>query len=308
MKSSESPSKPRFVRLFLTGFGMGTADLIPGVSGGTIAFISGIYEELLRSIKTITGKTLSLILRGNIRGAWESVPVGFLFPLAAGLFSAIFSLANLLGYLLEAYPAFVYAFFFGLVIASAFAVARKIPAWNVTYGIVAVVCFVGAYYLVGAIPVETPNTLPMFFLAGMIAICAMILPGISGSFILLILGKYAQVLGAVRELNLIVLAVFAAGCAVGISFFSRILSWLFAKHHDLAVAGLSGVMIGSARKLWPWQEVVSTRINSHGEVVPLLTRNIVPEIGNIATWGALGLMIAGVVIILAMLRFDREKA
>jgi len=268
----------QYARLFGTGFSMGVADLIPGVSGGTIAFLSGIYEELLYSIKLVTGDVLRLFLRGKVKQAISLIPFRFLVPLFFGLFGAIFLLANLLSYLLEEYPVFVWAFFFGLVLASTMIVMKRVKKWSILDRVGFVIAAIGAYILVGLVPVETPNTLPVFFISGMIAICAMILPGISGSFILLLLGKYQQVLGAVTERNFLTLAVFAAGCVVGIALFSRVLSWLFKNYHNISVAILAGFMLGSARKIWPWKEVVSTRINSHGVEVPLVENNILPQV------------------------------
>lgn len=275
------------LRLFVTGFSMGTADLIPGVSGGTIAFLSGIYEELLYSIKKVTGETLQLVLRGKISDAIKSIPFGFLTPLALGLFSAIFTLANLLAFLLAEYPVFVWAFFFGLVLASTLIVMKRVVKWDLSDKIAFVISTIGAYILVGLVPVETPNNLFMFFLAGAIAICAMILPGISGSFILLLLGKYQQVLAAVTQKDFLTIGVFVAGCAFGIALFSRVLTWLFRTHHDISVAILAGFMLGSVRKIWPWKEVVATRINSHGVEVPLIENNVLPASLDISVIAAL---------------------
>jgi putative membrane protein len=275
------------VRLFFTGFFMGTADLIPGVSGGTIAFLSGIYEELIYSIKKVTGETVKLALRGKIGEAIKSIPFPFLIPLAVGLFTAVLSLASLLSFLLETYPVYIWSFFFGLVLASTLIVMKRVVKWDLSDKVAFIGAAIGAYILVGLVPVETPDSLPMFFLAGAIAICAMILPGISGSFILLLIGKYQQVLGAVTQRDFLTLGVFMAGCAVGIAVFSRVLSWLFRTHHDISVAILAGFMLGSVRKIWPWKEVVSTRINSHGVEVPLIENNILPASIDIAVIFAL---------------------
>lgn len=293
-QTNHSPKPP--LRLFLTGFCMGTADLIPGVSGGTVAFVSGIYEELLGSIKTVSGTTLKHLLRFRFKAAFQSVPFRFLVPLALGIGTAILSLANLLGHLLETYPSFVWSFFFGLVIASTWLVGKTVTKWGFADILAFVVATVFAFFLVGSIPVETPTNLLTFFLSGMIAICAMILPGISGSFILLILGKYTQVLDAVRGMDILVLVVFASGCAVGLSLFSRFLTWLFANHHNVSVAALAGFMLGSVRKLWPWQEVTLTRINSHGEVVPLATKNILPGSLSIEVLGIIAIMMVGFIL------------
>ncbi len=306
MKTQKKTDKP-LLQLFVTGFIMGTADLIPGVSGGTVAFVAGIYDELLASIKKVSGEVLRLGLQFKIKEAVAAVPYRFLFPLLAGIFTAILSLANLLGYLLDTYPSFVWAFFFGLVIASTWIVAKRVSAWGIQNMISFILFLIVGYAVVGAVPVETPSNLPMYFFSGMIAICAMILPGISGSFILLIMGKYSQVLGAVREMNIGVLISVALGAVVGLSIFSRLLSWLFAKHHDISVAALSGFMLGSVRKLWPWQEVIETRINSHGEIVPLATKNILPEAIDASVLGIIALIAIGVSIVMYIDRLDLVK-
>lgn len=286
-----------YLRLFLTGFGMGTADLIPGVSGGTIAFLSGIYEELIYSIKFVTGDVVRKALKGKVLEAIKMVPYKFLVPLAVGLFSAIFLLANFLSYLLQNHPVYVWAFFFGLVIASTLIVMKRVVKWDVSdmagFAIAAVV----TYFVVGLVPVETPSTLPVFFLSGMVAIVAMILPGISGSYILLLIGKYQQVLGAVTSRDFLTLIVFALGAVVGLSLFSRVLSWLFAKHHDISVAILAGIMLGSVRKIWPWKETVMTRINSHGVEVPIVEKNIFPQTFDVTVIFALGLMVGAFFLI-----------
>ena len=296
------------LRLYITGFCMGVADLIPGVSGGTVAFISGIYETLLSSIKNVlSGDTPKLLIQFKIKEAIASIPFRFLLPLFAGIGTAILLFANLLSYLLEKYPTFVWAFFFGLVIASTWLVAKRVKSWSkngmVMFGLFTLV----GYWIVGLVPVETPENLPMFFGAGMIAIIAMILPGISGSFILLILGKYTQVLTAVKNLDIAVLLSVILGAVVGLGLFSRVFTWLFNKHHDVSIAALAGFMLGSVRKLWPWKEVILTRINSHGEVVPLIEENILPALLDGSVIGAMALMVVGVAIILFIDRLDLVK-
>lgn len=286
---------------------MGTADLIPGVSGGTIAFLSGIYEELIASIKLVTGDVLRLFLKFKFVEGIRLIPFKFLIPLALGLFGAIFLLANLLSYLLIEYPVFVWAFFFGLVLASAFVVTKRIKQWGIADIAGFVIAAIGAYILVGSVPVETPSGLPFFFLAGMIAIVAMILPGISGSFILLLLGKYQQVLGAVTSRDFLTLIVFALGAVFGLALFSRVLSWLFARHHDISVAILAGFMLGSVRKIWPWKEVVQTRINSHGVEVPIVENNILPQALDMSVFFAIILALIGAGIVLYLGKLDLVK-
>ena len=293
----------------MTGFTMGTADLVPGVSGGTIAFLSGIYEELIYSIKFVTGDVLKKALTGKIVEAIKMVPYKFLVPLAFGLMTAIFTLANALSYLLENYPIFVWSFFFGLVIASTIIVMRRVVKWDVRDMVSFVIAAVITYFVVGLVPVETPSTLPVFFLSGVIAIIAMILPGISGSYILLLLGKYQQVLGAVTNRDFLTLAVFTAGCVLGIALFSRVLSWLFAKHHDISIAILAGIMLGSVRKIWPWKETVLTRINSHGVEVPLVEKNIIPATFDITVIIAIALALGAFFLIIYFdkLQLTKEK-
>lgn len=287
------------MRLFFTGFMMGSADIVPGVSGGTIAFIFGVYEELLLSIKTVSGQTLKLFFNGQFKLAWKSIPFSFLIPLALGIGTALLGLARLVTYLLAVYPSFLWSFFFGLVIASIVLVRRRVRNWSpLTYGAL-VAMAIGGYFLVGLVPIETPRTYLAYFFSGVIAICAMILPGISGSFLLLIMGKYEQILSAVTNHDFVTLGVFMAGCIIGLSLFSRLLSWLFARHHDLIVSMLIGFMIGSLRKVWPWKEVVETRLNSHGEIVPLVERNIMPLI-NTSFYVAVALAILGVALILVL--------
>ncbi len=264
------------LRLFLTGFSMGSADLVPGVSGGTMALLFGVYEELIHSIKTVSSKALKLALQGRIREALWVVPWEFLVPLGAGILAAIFSLARLISHLLANHPVFVWSFFFGLVTASVWVVGQRVGRWSArAYGIAAIGAVV-TYAVVGAVPVHTPAELPVFFLAGMIAIMAMILPGISGSFLLVLMGKYAQLLEAVTNRDVITLSVFALGAAVGLALFSRLLSYMFVHHHHSMMALLTGVLLGSLRKVWPWKKTVETTLDAHGNEVPLVEANYLP--------------------------------
>jgi len=284
-------------RLFFTGFFMGIADLIPGVSGGTVAFISGIYEELLASIKKMSGEVLGLLIKLKFKEALTKAPIRFLIPLLSGIFTSIILLARLLSYLLEAYPSFVWSFFFGLVLASTWLVAKRVTRWNIGNIVAFGITTISAYILVGAVPVETPETLPMFFFSGMIAIIAMILPGISGSFILLLIGKYAQVLDAAKNLQIDILLAVITGAAIGLSVFARFLTWLFARYHNISIAILSGFMLGSVRKLWPWKETILTRINSHGEIVPLIEKNILPQSFDVSVFFCITLIAIGIGVI-----------
>lgn len=266
-----------FIFLFLKGVAMGSADVVPGVSGGTIAFITGIYDDLLNSIRSINGEALKLLFTGKIAAFWKYINGTFLLTLFLGIAAALVTLAKIISFLLAEYPVQVWAFFFGLILISAFLVSRELRDFNT--GVV--VAFLGgaaiAYYVTVATPATTPEALWFVFLSGMVAICAMILPGISGSFILLLMGKYAFVLGAVNDREITIIAVFALGALVGILAFSHVIGWLLEQYHNTAIGLLTGFMIGSLNKIWPWKYVVSTRINSKGEEVPFLTRNVMPD-------------------------------
>jgi|JFJP01.1.fsa_nt_gi putative membrane protein len=260
----------------LKGIAMGAADVIPGVSGGTIAFISGIYGELLDSIKSINLVALKLLLTGKFAEFWKAINGTFLLSLVTGIAFSIISLAKALKYLLDHYPILVWSFFFGLVVASTIYVARTITKWN--FGTVASgsAGIIIAYFITVITPAEANTTYWFIFLSGAIAICAMILPGISGSFILVLLGMYKFILEAVGNFELGVIFTFMAGAAIGIISFSNVLSWLLKKYHNLTIALLSGFMIGSLNKVWPWKKVVETFTDRHGEEKPLIEENILP--------------------------------
>lgn len=265
----------KYFLLYAKGMAMGAADVVPGVSGGTIAFISGIYDELLRSIAGIP-EALLLLLRGRIKDAWQMANATFLLVLFSGIVTSILTLARVITYLLHHHPIPVWSFFFGLILVSTYLVGREIGRWNWSRAVSFVLGLAFAYWITVAAPMQWGSDLPTLFLAGAIAICAMILPGISGSFILLLLGLYSVVLGAVKDLNLLVLAVFASGCVVGLLSFARLLSWLLSRWRDLSLAFLSGLMLGSLNKIWPWKETLTWRVDSKGEQVPLLQNNLLP--------------------------------
>lgn len=268
--------KRNYLMLVLKGIGMGAADVIPGVSGGTIAFITGIYEELIGSIRSFDLTALRKLLRLDLKGFWKHINGGFLFSVLAGIGISIFSLAKVMKYLLDTHPIFVWSFFFGLIIASAWLVAREVKKWGVGT-IVALIAGTAAAYMITVIsPASTPDAWWFIMLSGAIAVCAMILPGISGAFILLLMGKYAYIIGAVSTFNIPVLLLFVVGAVVGIISFSHLLSWLLAKHHGMTVALLTGFMVGSLNKIWPWKQTLETYTDSHGVVQPLVERNILP--------------------------------
>ncbi len=246
--------------LFLKGIGMGAADVVPGVSGGTIAFIVGIYEELLESIKSINGASLKLLFTGKIAAFWKAINANFLATIVCGIAVSIFSLAKGITYLLENHPVLVWAFFFGLVLASTWFVSKDIKKWNWKTIICFIVGAVIAFYITVATPAETPNGLWFIFICGAIAICAMILPGISGSFILVLLGKYYHIMEAVKNLDIITILVFLCGAVIGITSFSRLLSYTLKNYHDVTIAVLAGFMLGSLNKVWPWKDAAQSNI------------------------------------------------
>ncbi len=265
-------------QLFLKGMAMGGADVVPGVSGGTLAFITGIYERLLDAISSFDGEALQYALKFRWKELWEHIDGTFLAVLFAGIATSLLTLAKVLHYLLDTYPIQLWSFFFGLVIAAAYVVAKEITQWKGRVILVGLAGIAIAYAVTIITPAQTPTDLWFIFLSGSIAICAMILPGISGSFILLILGKYEYILGALNERNLLIIATFAAGCVVGLLSFARLISWLLDRYYNTAIALLAGFMIGSLNKIWPWKEVVSTRTNSSGEEIPFLTKNVLPGV------------------------------
>lgn len=237
------------------GVCMGAADVIPGVSGGTIAFLTGIYPTLVNSIKSITPNA-HLLLKGRIGEFLKNINAKFLFSVMAGILVSIFSLAGLMKYLLEYHPIQLWSFFFGLILASSVIVLREIKRWNIaTFSALFAGIAIAAYICLVS-PSETTNAYWFIFLSGAIAVCAMILPGISGSFILLLLGKYEFIMNAVAGLDAVVLVVFACGAVIGILSFSHLLSWLLKKFYYATIALLSGFMIGSLIKVWPWKEAV----------------------------------------------------
>lgn len=288
--------------LTLKGMAMGAADVVPGVSGGTIAFIAGIYDEFINSIKSINMHSLKLLFTGKIAAFWKAVNGNFLFALLLGIAISVFSLAKLITYLLLNEPVLVWSFFFGLVLASTWFVTKDIKGWNWK----TVAGFVGgaviAYYITVATPAETSTNLMFIFLCGAIAICAMILPGISGSFILVLLGKYFYVMEAVKTLDLVVLGVFAFGAALGITSFSRVLSYALKNFRNITLSVLSGFMLGSLNKVWPWKEV--EKLVSDGHEV-MIEHNIAP---NTEVAEAVVLMLIGFILVYVLEKISAKKA
>ena len=256
---------------------MGSADVVPGVSGGTIAFITGIYDELLNSIKSIDGTAARLLIQLKFKEFWSHINGSFLITLVLGIGISIVSLAKLISFLLSAYPVLVWSFFFGLIVISAVLVARDIDKKDWKAVIAGIIGIFIAYFITTASPAQTPEAWWFLLISGAIAICAMILPGISGAFILLILGKYKYIIEAIETVDIGTLAIFALGCIIGLLSFARLISWFLRNYQSITVAVLAGFMVGSLNKVWPWKVIDSFRINSKGEQVPLFDHNVLPQ-------------------------------
>jgi putative membrane protein len=292
-----SQSLRNFIILAIKGFLMGVANVIPGVSGGTMALILGIYEELINAIRSINLKFLRRITHFNIKEALSSVPWPFLTPVGLGVLLATFSLAGALSWLLDRYPVIVWSFFFGLILSSVITVSRVIKQWRIPTIVAIAVGTITAYGLFGVIPVSTPNAPWFIFVSGFIAICAMILPGISGAYILVLLGKYHYILEALNNKDFFTLFIIGAGALVGLISFAQILGWLLKRYYDLTMAILIGLMLGSLRKIWPWKETVTTFIDSHGKEIPSLQSNIIPSSLTSEVVCALLFMFIGILVV-----------
>lgn len=315
------------IKLYLKGMAMGAADVVPGVSGGTIAFISGIYEELLASIKAIGPDTLVTLRKEGVAAAWRQINGDFLATLVAGIATSILLLVRPITWALEHEPVLLWSFFFGLIAASVWLCGRLVKHWSAGPGI-GIALGTAAAVAVGVMNAGTGSaSMLFFFFSGAIAICAMILPGISGSFILLLLGAYGPVMSALKGFDIPIIAVFITGCVAGLMAFSRLLNWMFTRHHDLTVATLTGFLLGSLTIIWPWKEVLSVRTVHAGKpdehLAPFLTGNVWPsEFATITAndtllgitekdpqiLGAVALMIVGATLLLALERFAPSRA
>lgn len=290
--------------IFLRGMAMGAADIVPGVSGGTIAFITGIYFRLLEAINAVPGAAVSQLLRGNVRAFWQRCDGTFLVCLLGGILVSVATLASAISYVLQEYPILIWSFFFGLILASVWHVGRQVRTVSpvLLLPLAAGILFAG---WVTTLPAGQADPSGLVFLgAGALAICAMILPGISGSFILVIMGMYAPVLAAIQNLEAGVLLLFALGCIVGILSIARVITWAFHRFHDPVLALLTGFMIGALNKVWPWKETLSWRTNSAGEQVALNEVSVSPSYYTELTGldaqllPAIGMVIAGFVLVL----------
>ncbi|MCW8333977.1 DUF368 domain-containing protein [Vibrio sp. SCSIO 43135] len=261
---------------FLKGMAMGAADVVPGVSGGTIAFITGIYDTLLESIRRINPSVLGIWKREGFKAAFNHINGFFLIALFGGVLTSIATLAKLISWLLTEHPIPIWSFFFGLILVSVFHMLKQIEQRSLSRLVFLLLGIAFAYSITVLKPLELEFTSINVLIAGAIAICAMILPGISGSFILLLIGMYTPVLGAVKSFQIDILLLFLLGCIGGLLSFSHLLSWLLKRYRDVTLIFLTGLMIGTLPKIWPWKETLSWRTNSSGEQVPLLQQNLTP--------------------------------
>jgi len=281
---------PDYITITLKGIAMGAADVVPGVSGGTIAFISGIYQELIDSINKVDFSFFSNWKKEGLKTAWNKINGNFLLALLSGIAISILSLSKLITYLLSNHPILVWSFFFGLVIASVFFVGKQITNYSAKTMFALLLGTIISYLITIVNPVASPDSYPYLFLSGFIAIIAMILPGISGAFILLLMGSYETVISTINQFrtslfsldleilqqSILKLATFAVGAILGLKLFSKILHWLFNKHKNVTLALLTGFMVGSLNKVWPWKKVLSSRLNSDNQTVPFTEKSIMP--------------------------------
>lgn len=307
---------PDYLIITLKGLAMGAADVVPGVSGGTIAFISGIYQELIDSINNVNLSVLKTLKKDGLKAAWKQVNGSFLLALLTGIGISILTFSKVITHLLETQPILVWSFFFGLIIASITLIWKEITRWKLVDILFLLIGITVSYYITIARPVSSPDSYWYLFLSGFIAIIAMILPGISGAFILLLMGSYETVIGTINTFReglttanseilvsaLLKLGVFALGCIIGLKSFSKVLHWMFEHHKNTTLTLLVGFMVGSLNKVWPWKEVLETRTNSHGEVVPYIDQSILPQNfdGEPQIAMAIGLAILGFVVIFGM--------
>ena len=310
MKTSRT--KGGYAGVAARGILMGAADAVPGVSGGTIAFMTGIYEELIFSLKQCSVSALKVLFQSGIKATWQHINGGFLLALFSGIIISILTLSRVALYLLTHHPVLLWSFFFGLILAAVWSVVRHIEKWEIGIIVTFIIGVVTAFFITTISPTTIETSPLIVFLSGMIAICAMILPGISGSFILLLLGMYAPMLTAVKELQLITLCIFASGCAAGLLSFSHVLSWMFKHYKTMTLALLGGFMLGSLNKVWPWKQTIESVIDRHGKEIPLVQDNILPHTFETLhtqpayMWSAIGLMVLGMGMVIVLEKIGQK--
>jgi putative membrane protein len=298
-----------YILISLKGIAMGAADAVPGVSGGTIAFISGIYEELINTISNVNLSLFKTLKNEGFSAFWNKLNGNFITALLAGILISYVSFMRLAKYLIENHPILIWSFFFGLIVASIFFVGKQIRTWNLSIFIGLIIGTFSAYYIT-TLPSMASNEHPLFlFFAGALAICAMILPGISGSFILVILGAYKTLSDALHDFDFKRVAIFAFGAIVGLLSFSHVLKWLFKHYHNITLALLTGFIFGSLNKIWPWKDVLVWRENSSGKLVPLIEKSILPSSykGDPQLVFAICLMVIGFLTIFILEKIGSKK-
>ncbi|MEM7162312.1 MAG: DUF368 domain-containing protein [Bacteroidota bacterium] len=273
--------------LFLKGLAMGGADVVPGVSGGTIALITGIYEELIQTINQVNFSTIRLLFKGEFNSFWKALNGNFLLVLIAGIVISFVSLAKVMTFLLENHPLLLWSFFFGLILASAWLIGKELKPFKLNYALAIIAGAFVSYWITTISPSSSSDNLIYLFFSGMLAFCAMILPGISGSFILLLLGAYSTVIGAVGNLtsnfkeSVIIVGSAVLGGITGLLIFSRLLKWLFEKYRRMTIALMTGFLLGSLNKIWPWQKITNHMVKHEGtpdeELVIINFKNVLPS-------------------------------
>ncbi len=302
----------QMITTFFKGMAMGAADIVPGVSGGTIAFISGIYDRLLGAINSIKPEVLKTLKKEGVAAAWKSIDATFLVVLLSGMLTSIVLLSKPIKYALHHHPVLLWSFFFGLVLASIWLVGRQVK--NYSIGNIALFLIGGAlaYWITTLETLQGSDNVGYIFLAGAIAICAMILPGVSGAFILLILGVYQIIINAIHDKDLKMIAIFGLGCIVGLLSFSRLLKWLLSHKRAQTLAVLTGFLLGSLNKIWPWKTKVGASpiyVHSDGTEEWILKPVLPAQFEGDAQLGlAFGLFALGITIIVVMSRFDKSEA
>lgn len=305
--------KPRLLKdyllISLKGIAMGAADAVPGVSGGTIAFISGIYEELITSISNVDASLFKTLFKEGFTAFWKKANGNFLLALIIGIAVSLISFTRLAKYLLENHPILIWGFFFGLILASVLIVGKQITKWNTANIIALIIGTLVAYYISGLPSMMENDSTVFLFFAGSLAICAMILPGVSGAFILVILGAYKNAIDALHDFDVKKIITLSAGALLGLLTFSKVLKWLFQKYRDLTLALLTGFIVGSLNKVWPWKKVLTFRTNSKGKEVPLIEESISPYNfdGDPQLLWAVLLMIIGFFTIYLLEKFGPEN-
>lgn len=291
------------------GIAMGAADAVPGVSGGTIAFISGIYEELISTISNVNISLFKTLFSKGIKPFWQALNGNFLAALLTGIIISFVSFMRLAKYLLENHPILIWSFFFGLILASIYFIGKQISKWNISVIIALILGAAIAFYITSLPALATNNSSSFLFIAGAIAICAMILPGISGSFILIILGAYKTLSDALHDFDIKKIFIFATGAVVGLLSFSHLLKWLFKHYHNITLALLTGFIFGSLNKVWPWKETLTWHTNSKGIKTPILQESVSPFIfnGDNQITFASALMVIGFLTIFILEKLGSKK-